>query len=272
MTPEEQQIAATKRLGVNRPVGEVLALLRALLDFDATMAAKRKKAGCSIPIAIVVAIGAFLASGFSFGLLAKIALAVSLLAVAGAVAAIVLFVRFKGMDLSDNLRVAAVPFLVVLAEDMNGNDPLHVNIDLRPYALEEKKKSESAPYKKGVYYKVIDRLYVDPWFNGSAGLADGTKVRWSVTEHIVEHHKTKKTSRGKIKSKTKISRKTVAAVTLAFATKEYAVSADAEAGEKRATMTLARKTKTSDASSPAFDTLVDLIAEGYRKVRVAKSA
>jgi hypothetical protein len=269
MTPEQRQIAAAKRLGVNRPVDDVLALVRSLLDFDATMAAKRKKAGCAIPLAIVAAIGVFIFSGYANGIVSTIAVAVAFLCVAAAIAAIVLFVRLKSQDLSDNLGAAAAPFLAVLREDMNSGDPLHVDIDLRPYSISEKRKSESAPYKKGAYYKVVDRLYVDPWFDGSVALADGTKLRWRVIEHVLERHKTKRTARGKIKSKTKVSRKTIAMVTLGFPTKEYAVEGDAEHGEKRATVTLARKLKTSGTDSPAFAMLVDLIAEGYGRVKAS---
>jgi hypothetical protein len=266
MTPEQQEIAASKRIGVNRPIDEVLALVRALLDFDAVMAAKRKKAGCAIPIAIVVVIGGFIVSGMiPFGIV------IPILGLIGTVAAIVLFVRLKSQDLSDNLRTTAAPFLAVLREEMNSGDTLHVNVDLRPYAVDEKKKHQSEPYKKGAYYKIVDKLYVDPWFDGSAVFADGTKLRWNVTEHVLEHHKTKRTARGKIKSKTKIGRKTVAVVTLAFPNKEYEVSGDVARDEKRATMTLARKLKSKDESSPAFGMLVDLIAEGYRRVQATSS-
>ena len=271
MTPEQRQIAAAKRLGVNRPVDEVLALVRALLDFDAAMAAKRKKAGCSIPLAILAAIAAFIASGFANGAVATILKVVAFLCIAAMVGAIVLFVRFKSQDLSDNLRAAAVPFLAILREDMNPTDPLHVEIDLRPYAIGEKLKHESDPYKTGSYYKIVDRLYVDPWFEGSAALADGTKVRWKVIEHVLQKSKTKRGSRGKIKSKTKVKRKTVGVVTLSFPMKHYAIkSNDADTlDEKRATVTLARKAKTDRDESPAFGLLVDLIADGYRRVRAS---
>src|SRR5262249_26954880 len=236
----------------------------ALLDFDTVMAGKRKKAGCAIPIAIVVVIAGFITSGmYPFGWI------VPIIGVVAAIVAIVLFVRFKSQDLSDNLRTAAVPFLAVLREDMNPGDALTVNNDLRPYAIDEKKKSQSEPYKKGAYYKIVDKLYVDPWFEGSTALADGTKVKWNLIEHVVQHHKTKRTSRGKIKSKTKTSRKTVAVVTLAFPNKEYAVTGEAQHDAKRTTVTLARKLKSKDENSPAFGLLVDLIAEGYRRVKAS---
>jgi hypothetical protein len=274
MTAEWQQIAAAKKIGLNRPVDEVLELLRMLTDFDTSMAGKRKKAGCSIPLAILAAILSFVVSGNTEGATRMIVMALAVLFIGAAVAAIVLYIRFKKQDLSDNLRTAAVPFLALLREDMQPGDPLHVDIDLRPYDIEEKKKTQSDPYKHGVYYKVIDRLYVDPWFTGSVGLADGTKVHWKVIEHVITRNKTKRTARGKIKSKTKIKRKTIAVVTLGFSNKEYSVKAadNAARDEKRTTLTLARKRKTDGADSPAFEMLVDLIAEGYKRVSAAGSA
>lgn len=274
MTAEWQQIAAAKKIGLNRPVDEVLDLLRALSDFDVQMAAKRKKAGCTVPIAIILGIIGVIVGGNVGGSAGKIIFTVAMLSFAVAVFALVLFLRFRAQDLSDNFRTAAVPFLALLREDMNPGDPLHADIDLRQYDIEEKKKKQSDPYNKGVYYKIIDRLYVDPWFNGSVALADGTKVHWKVIEHVVKRDKTKKTSRGKIKSKTKIKRKTIAVVTLGFSAKEYAMTAaqDVKRDEKRSTLTLARKRKTDGADSPAFGMLVDLIAEGYKRVSGVRSA
>lgn len=273
MTPEQRQIAAARQLGVNRPVDEVLELLRGLLDFDTTMAAKRKKAGCSIPLAILAAIICFVIAGNTYQSTRTIMIAAAVLCVVAMAAAIVLFIRFKRQDLSDNLRTAAVPFLALLREDMNPGDALHVSIDLRPYAIDEKKKRQSEPYKKGQYHKIIDRLFVDPWFSGGVVLADGTKVHWKVIEHVMQQTKTKRNPRGKYKSKTKIKRKTVAVVTLGFSTKTYAIKTadDVKRDEKRTTVTLARKRKTDGADSPAFGMLVDLIAEGYKRVNPVSS-
>ena len=265
MTSEQRQIAAAKRLGVNRPIDEVLALARALLEFDASAASKRSKAGCGIGIAILLVIGGLVAAGNNH---VELGLALAAVGVLGTIVTIVLYVRLRAEDLSDNLREAAVPFLAVLREDMNPGDPLHVNIDLSPTVSAPKLKKKSDPYKKGAYYKIVDSLYVDPWFDGSATLADGTKLRWKVIEHLIQQKKTKRTG-NKIKSKTKIKRKTVATVTLAFATKEYAVEGDAQREEKRATVTLAKKQKSTEANSPAFQMLVDLIAEGYGRVKAS---
>jgi hypothetical protein len=274
MTAEQLRIAQTKRLEVNRPADEVLELMRGLVQFDAYTAAKRKKAGCSIPLAIVAAIASFVISGLTFDAVKMAMLVLAALCAAAAIAAIVLYRRLRAQDLSDNLTLTAAPFIALLREDIRAGDPLHIDIDLRPWAIAEKKKRESAPYKKGAYYKVIDRLYVDPWFSGNAVLADGTKLRWRVVDHMLEKTGNKKNPRGKIKQKTKVKRKTVVVVTLAFPTKEYAVqdASDVERDAKRASMTLARKHKSAGEEGAALGLLVDIIADGYRRVSLTRSA
>ena len=278
MTPEQLRIAQTKRLDVNRPADEVLELIRGLVQFDSLTAAKRKKAGCSIPLAILAAIACFVIAAVNFGALKTAMLILGVLCAAAAIAFIVVYRRLRAQDLSDNLTLTAAPFITILREDIRPGDPVHVDVDLRPWAIAEKKKKESEPYKKGQYYKVIDRLYVDPWFSGSAALADGTKLRWRVVDHMLEKTGTKKNPRGKIKTKKKVKRKTVAVVTLSFPTKEYAVQqapqdmAKIEQDEKRTTMTLARKQKSAGEETAALDLLVDLIADGYRRVTLTRSA
>jgi hypothetical protein len=274
MTAEQLRIAQAKRLDVNLPADEVLELMRGLVQFDAHTAAKRKKAGCSIPLAILAAIVFFIVSANTFDAVKTAMITLAALCAAASIAAIVLYRRLRKQDLSDNLTNTAAPFIALLREDIRPADPLHVDIDLRPWAIAEKKKSESEPYKKGAYYKVIDTLYVDPWFSGSAVLADGTKLRWRVVDHMHQKKGRKKNARGKIKFKTKVKRKTVAVVTLAFPTKEYAVrsGANVKRDEKRTTMTLARKHKSAGEESAALDLLVDIIADGYRRVTVTRSA
>jgi hypothetical protein len=274
MTAEQLRVAQTKRLEVNRPANQILDLMRGLINFDAAMAAKRKKAGCSIPLGFVLAIGLFFGSGFTFGWMKTVMLALGGFCVVAAVVCIFLYVKLRREDLSDNLTTTAAPFIALLREDMNPGDPLHVDIDLRSWEVAEKKKKESEPYKRGSYHKIIDRLYVDPWFSGNATLADGTKLRWKVVDHLLQKKASKRNARGKIKTKTKVKRKTVAVVTLAFPTKAYAVkdASDVERDAKRATMTLARKKKSAGEESAALDMLVDLIADGYRRVNLARSA
>jgi hypothetical protein len=273
MTAEQQRIAAAKQVNMNRPMDQVLELLRALVAFDETTAGKRKRAGISIALAIVMAIIAFTISGKTHGTTSKIAIAAGVLSVVGFVAASVFYARFRSADLSDNLSVAAVPFLVLLREDMNPSQPLHLRIDLTSWKASGKKKKESEPYKAGAYYKVIDRLFVDPWFSGNTVLADGTRVGWEVVEHVFERTRTKKNPRGKIKTKTKAKRRTHVTVSLGFPSKQYAATGeDVKSDEKRQSMRLRRKAKSEGEESMALPMLVDLIAEGYRRVAIAKGA
>src|SRR5213083_576370 len=56
LTPEQQRIAQAMQLNINRPIDEVLELLRGLSAFDQEMAARRKKAGVILGLSIAVAI------------------------------------------------------------------------------------------------------------------------------------------------------------------------------------------------------------------------
>lgn len=273
MTAEGLRVAESKRLQANRPADEIIELIRGLVHFDAETATKRTKAGLFSALSFVAAIICFVLSmNLDGGSAAMRVLAV--LFVVAFIGWIVMYARLRAQDLSDNLTITAAPFLAILREDIRPGEPLHVDIDLRPWKIDEKKKTESAPYQKGQYYKVIDRLYVDPWFSGSASLADGTKLRWRIVDHVLEKTGRKKNRRGKIKSKTKVKRKRVAVVTLSFPDKAYAVTdaTEVQRDAKRSTITLARKQKSAGEETSALDLLVDVIADGYRRVTLKRSA
>ena len=92
---------------------------------------------------------------------------------------------------------------------------------------------------------------------------------WEVIDKLLQRVRTKRNPRGKYKTKTKEKWHVVGGVTVAFPTKQYAVT-DAPADEKRHTVKLKRKVKTDVKGSSAFDVLVDMIAEAYGGVAVAR--
>ncbi len=278
LTPEQQRIAQSMQLNVNRPIDEVLELLRGLSAFDQEMAARRKKAGTILGLSIFIAFVGFIFSFVTFANGMKhthphlgVFYVVAGLTVAAIVTAIVSGVtygRLKKADLSDDLQNSALPFLTLLREDMNSGDAIHVKIDLRSAAINEKKVKENTP-KDPRFTKIIERLFVSPWFSGKVVLADGTHLDWEVIDKLLQRARTRRNPRGKYKTKTKEKWHVVGGVTVAFPTKQYAVS-DAAADAKRHTVKLKRKVKTDVKGSSAFDVLVDMIAEAYSGVAVAK--
>jgi hypothetical protein len=277
LSDEQKEILKSKSVKLNRTADELLALLKPVAVFDAAAAPARTRAGCSIAAmvvaSIILTIVAFNNEGATrIGLFALVALLI---------VGIVVFARrlkvLRGADVSDNLGAVVVPLLRVLREDVEPGEPVQVSIDLTQPNAKSKMTSESEPYKQGVYRKIIDRLYVDPWLEGSAVFADGTRLHWSVVDHLRESQKTKKTPRGKIKTKTKRKLTTEVSVKVAFPSRRYTVTRqgdDVHHGDKRQTMTLEKSSKTAEATdhSQAFEMLVALIAEAYRGVAAHKEA
>src|SRR5207253_257359 len=122
------------------------------------------------------------------------------------VAAIVVFLGTmyfftRKIDLSNNFRQFALPVLTIFREDFDAAKPVRLRLNLDPPTAKSKLTGELPPYKKGVYHKIVDKTYVDPWMSATAVLVDGTRLSWDVTDNIVVRSKTKKNARGKYKMK-----------------------------------------------------------------------
>ncbi|MDP9194760.1 MAG: hypothetical protein M3P06_23945 [Acidobacteriota bacterium] len=266
---EQKQILRDKKVDLHRPIDEVLALLRPLAACDKVADKSRTKLGCSFGIGVVLTIVlAFVLTGAGWSAL-KLLLIGSLAVIAIGLGVLYFFTR--RIDLSNNFRDFALPVLTVFREDFDGARPVRLKLNLDPPTAASKKTAESAPYKHGVYHKVIDTTYVDPWMTASAVLVDGTKVSWSVTDEVRERKKTKKNARGKYKSKTKYRKKTDLEVEVALLKKTYAMSAVSE-GEvssdaKRNKVRLEREIRSESLDPLDPKALIDLVADVYRSTR-----
>ncbi|PYQ50643.1 MAG: hypothetical protein DMF59_10365 [Acidobacteria bacterium] len=271
LSPEQQRLAQSMLINVNRPIDDVLALLRGLSALDQELTARRKNASKILGVSIVIVFIGLILARKSFGgahFAHYIVVALTVAAVIAAIASAVMYKRLKKADLTDDLTNSAIPFLTLLREDMNSGGTIHVKIDLRSAAINEKKVKENRP-KDPRFTKIIESFFVNPWFSGNVVLADGTRLDWEVIDKLLQRVRTKRNPRGKYKTKTKEKWHVVGGVTVAFPTKQYAV-ADASADEKRHTIKLKRKVKTDSKGSSAFDVLVDMIAEAYGGVAVAR--
>jgi hypothetical protein len=280
LTAEQRQIAKDLQVDVDRPADEVLALLGPLVGYDQEQTRKRRTIARVRNLALAGVVAGVIAVAIAANVAANerrpdhtvtfVLMAITGSLIVTAVVAAAIHALFMKADLSDNLTVAAVPFLTILCQDMNGTDPLHVRIDLRASTIAAKKKGEHILDDRR-YLEAVEHLFVDPWFSGNAALADGTRVRWQVTEHISKRIRNRKSPSGRMKTKVKEKRRTTASVTLAFPSKQYAVtSGEVKSSEKRQTVTLERQLKSDKSDSPAFDMLIDLIAEGYKRVAAAR--
>lgn len=270
---EQKRILREKEVDLNRPVDEVLALLRPLAGCDTVADKARTPLGCTMAlgIALMIAVPIIVAqSDLSWAAAAvPIVLIVALTIGAG-----LLFAWTKRVDLSNNFREFVIPVLAVFREDIDHEHPVHLRLDLRSPTSPQKKTSESAPFAEGVYYKVIDSTFVDRWMTAEAMLVDGTKLSWSITDFIRERKKTKKNPRGKHKTKTKYKKKTEIEVEVALRKKTYELTAPAEAevksGEKRNSVRMMRRMSTPSLDPIVPQALIDVVAGVYQNARRVK--
>ena len=168
---------------------------------------------------------------------------------------LVVWNRKKAEDISDNLRQCAVPLLVALREDF-GSDPVEIKLDLRPPMAKEKQTS------KEKVNKVTTTIYTDPWMSGDGLLHDGSRLRWSVAETIVEKSYWKRGSSGKQKLKTKRKKRVEIEADLTLKAKTY--------GEKQ-TLHGEVKLKRDGIDSIPCDAIINVIADLYKQAQPAAS-
>jgi len=271
LSPEQKQILAQKQLELDRPVDDLLALLKPIAACDTVANKSQTRFGCTFGIMIVLTfVAVIVLSNLGWGLLAMLVLGVML---GITVAAGWFWIWLRGIDVSNNLRQFVVPVLALFREDIDPKTPVHLRVDLSKPTTAAKKTTESAPYKSGVYHKVIDSMYVDPWISAEAVLVDGTRLKWSVTDRIRERKKTKRNARGKYKTKTKYRKVTDVEVQLGLKTKTYEV-ADAEVtGDgKRSKVDVQRSVRTDSLDPVDPRALIDAITDVYRSLKPAKEA
>lgn len=273
LNDEQKRTLRDKRIEMNRPVGPLLEFLKPLAACDALSDKARTRLGCSTAIAIVLTL-VLLFVGIGNGWPLVIG-ALLLLMLAAAVICGSLWRWTRSIDVSNNFRRFAIPVLTVLREDFDPAHPIHVRLDLTAPNAPAKKRSEGAPYKKGAYYKVIDKTYVDEWMSVDGVLVDGTKLSWRIKDAIRERSKTKRNARGKIKSKTKYKKKSEIEVSVALRKKTYELQKALGAmtdDEKRRTVSLSREVVTASLDPIDPRVLLDLVASVFRNTRPAKEA
>ncbi|HEU4889808.1 MAG TPA: hypothetical protein VFV49_18135 [Thermoanaerobaculia bacterium] len=269
LSAEQRQILKAKKVELDRPIDEILALLKPLAACDKLADKSRTKMGCSFGLGVVLTIVlAVVLSNVGWSALTLLVLVAFVAAVAFAGT---MYFFMKSIDLSNNFRDFALPVLTVFREDFEATKPVHLRLNLDPPTASSKKTAESAPYKQGVYHKVIDTTYVDPWMTASALLVDGTKLSWEVTDEVRERKKTKRNPRGKYKTKTKYRKKTDIEVEVALRKKTYAMTAqspgEVTSGDKRNKVRMEREVR-SDSLDPLNPrVLIDVVADVYRNTR-----
>jgi hypothetical protein len=267
LTDEQRGIVDQKQVTLNHSVDDLLSLLRPVAKLDAAAGRSSSQLGCSIGLLVVGTVLGLILAPTPFNLIIA----------AACIAGIVLLAQRlafnKRIDVSDNLGGFAVPMLMLLREDFDPETPVNLRLDLRSPTAKEKCLGKGEPYKRGAYYKIIDTTYKDEWLSGEAKLADGSRLRWSVTDLIRESRKSKKMG-GKYKTKTKTKKKSTIDVELTLRKKTWDVTAGPDdkvkESEKATTIKASRKFAASSSGPIPLDPLLETITAIYAAARPAK--
>jgi hypothetical protein len=245
LNSEQTNVVREKQVSLHRPINDLLAILGPIAQYDAAVDVSRKNVGCAAAAAIVFGVVLLFFVWW---------IGVPLIAVG--VVLLIVWNKKKAEDISDNLRKCAVPLLVALREDF-GADPIELKLDLRPPMSAVKQTS------KGKVDKVTTTVYTDPWMSGEGVLHDGSRLRWSVVETIIEKSYWKRGSSGKSKLKTKRKKRVEIEADLTLKAKNY--------GEKQTLHGEAKvKRDTIDPIPP--DVIINVIAGLYKQAQPAAAS
>lgn len=273
LNDEQRRVLLEKQVKMNRPIDETISFFKPLAACDKLGDKSRTKFGCGGAIAIIAIIPLLIMWGNDV-YPAPVAIGLIVTAIVIAVLLLKRWSWLSKIDLSNNLRGVVLPILQLFREDIGREQPVQLELDLSSPTHKTKQKSKSEPYKAGVYYKVIDTFYVDPWMTGEALLTDGTRLRWSITDSIRERQKTKRNARGKHKTKTRYSKKTSIDVEVSLESKQYELG-EVEAvkvieGERKNRVRVNRRVKMDSLDPIHPREIVDLVANVYRGAQPVK--
>lgn len=273
LNPEQRRVLKTKHLTANRDIDAVITLLQPIAACDRFGDKMRTRLGCSGSLLILLSFIGFIAGAqdrSSRAVFFPIAILVALIAVA----LIGAWSWTRGIDVSNNLRQFLLPVLNVFREDIDSKQKCQLRLDFSSPTAKQKLQQKSEPHSRGVYYKIIESFYIDPWASAEMPLADGSALKWSIVDHIRERRQTKKNPRGKIKTKVKYTVKTHVDLELTLRSDKYSiVQSEGErmkAGPKKKTVRIKarHKRQTLDPIDPVV--FIDMVAGIYRRAKPAQ--
>jgi hypothetical protein len=218
LNEEQRQIVAQKQVKLVRPIDELIALLKPIADMDKLLGSGGcAQVGCAFFGAIFLGFAGFSAIA-AIGLPDWLLVVWTIVCAGVFVYTLVMYLKTRNLDVSDNLRTSIMPMLYVLRDDIEPQESVELVLDLRAPMVKEKLLRTDKPRER-----LTETFYSDPWMSAEAILVDGSRLRWSVTDMIRHRSVTKKTRSGKWKTKTKDSKKCTVDVELTVRNKSYEV-------------------------------------------------
>ena len=278
LSPAERAMIESGHFAGDFTAEALLDQMRTLARFDARNDATRERiltlaviSSLLVVASFVLTIILFVKTNQTYGIAGLVLFLVCLAATS---TCFKLVRRMQAVDINNNFRLVALPFLAVLRQDMEREGIITVRVDLRSATHDDKLKDNKTLARPG-YLGVVETTYRDAWFDGCARLADGSMLRWNVVDEIRESKRSKRSASGKTKVKTRNLKRSTVAVSLALPNKAYSVIADATSarhkvtfseGAKRRTIKMVRKIKSKSLDPIDPRALIDAVASAYKRV------
>lgn len=216
LSAAEKNFLKVKQLTGEYTPDEWLNLFTRLRDFDKQGDGTRKFGGW-------LGCGGIAVSFFSiFLIVIYVGLLTLPIGLLMAAVGLTIYFYIKRFDIPGEILTNAVlPIVKIMREEMQPGEKLKLRLDLRGFKQPEKLINQGQPYQKGAYYNIVDYFYKDQWIDGEALLRDGTKLIWSIFDLVKYSKKSKRTPRGKYKTKYKEKNQTLIQMQIAMHEKRY---------------------------------------------------
>ena len=211
MQQQLNTVIANMKISGSWPIRQLLEFGAALKEYDVSVEKKKKFAlagmiVCLVPLALIILVGIFSGGILTKNAIQTMVLLAAILLILGIVASI-FFLRYRKFDVCDEFRKFLLPLLEHLQDDIKKNSTVLVEMPLDSLENSTYLKNTSDVYSKGAYHKCLDYLYDRVFLSVTLRLHDGNTLILRGNEFLKKTKKTKKNPRGKIKTKTKYTKK-----------------------------------------------------------------
>lgn len=218
LSAEEKKFLKTKELIDAKTPDEWISFLKKLKDVDASGDKTRKTFGGFGCLGLIIAFIGIILLGFGIGIFI-IPIGILLAAVCYGI-----YFYLRSFDISASvISNTIVPLMMILREETKPDEKVKLRLDLRGFAKPEKLVKKNPTFASGVYHAVNESFYRDHWMDGETALADGTRLIWAIEDLVKNTQKSKRTPRGKYKSKTKNKTRCLLSMQIGMSKKRYAL-------------------------------------------------
>jgi hypothetical protein len=197
LSPAAQTIVERKRVTSRRRLKEWLDVFKEIADFDEAVKPLCSRAG---------------ALGGIFGIIAIVTLLLTVLvtyyAALAAIPSGALAVyygmrwrRFRSVALVNDFEVVVLPFLRIIAEDVDQDARISLKLDMSGPTDDKIITTKEMP--PGRFKKVIQTIHRDPWCHLNVPLAEGSRLLLTVTNTYLSEDRRWKNARRKSKRRVK---------------------------------------------------------------------